>query len=90
MSDSKVVDSSKLSIVDAAAGPSGARRLLAFLCADVPVEFLARAQRSQDWAERAALAMHPRTPPLIIERLACDGNAYVRALAREVLENRGG
>jgi hypothetical protein len=71
------------SIVDSAArGVQSTKRLLAFLCDDAPVDALARAQRSSDWLERAAIARHPSTPPDVIKRLSTDGNAVVRALAR--------
>jgi hypothetical protein len=90
MSDVQSLDMSRVSIMDAAAGPQGAKRLLAFFCMDAPAESLARAQRSSDWVERAAVAMHPETPIGVVQRLTCDGNAHVRSLAREALEKRGG
>lgn len=81
-----LLDLNQKQLVEAAAasGP-GPKRLLAFLCADAPVEALAKAQRATDWAERAAIAMHPHAPQSVLERLADDGNVYVRALARERL-----
>jgi hypothetical protein len=90
MSDVQSLDMSRVSIMDAAAGPQGAKRLLAFFCTDAPADSLARAQRSSDWVERAAVAMHATTPIAIVERLTGDGNAHVRALAREALARRGG
>lgn len=75
-------------IAAAARGATGTRRLLAFLREEAPVDALARAQRSSDWLERAAIAIHPSTPRDVLERLAEDGNAYVRALARHSLATR--
>ena len=89
MIDAQVQSTSKQVVEDAARGASGVRRLLAFLCPDAPVDALARAQRAADWAERAAIAMHPNTPADVLRRLAEDGNTYVRALARESLAGRG-
>lgn len=73
---------SKSILASAARGGQSTKRLLAFLCDDAPVDALARAQRSSDWLERAAIARHPDTPPDVIKRLSLDGNAVVRALAR--------
>ena len=73
---------SKNNVATAARGGQSTKRLLAFLCDDAPVDALARAQRSSDWLERAAIARHPSTPPDVIKRLSTDGNAVVRALAR--------
>ena len=73
---------SKNIVVSAARGGPSTKRLLAFLCEDAPVDALAKAQRSSDWMERAAIARHPNTPPDVIKRLSMDGNAVVRALAR--------
>lgn len=73
---------SKGILASAARGGPSTKRLLAFLCDDAPVDALARAQRSSDWLERAAIARHPDTPPDVIKRLSLDGNAVVRALAR--------
>ncbi len=47
-----------------------------------PADALAKAQRSSDWLERAAIAIHRNTPPDVVKRLAQDGKAVVRALAR--------
>ena len=73
---------SKSILASAVRGGQSTKRLLALLCDDAPVEALARAQRSSDWLERAAIARHPDTPPDVIKRLSMDGNAVVRALAR--------
>ena len=89
MTDSQVPSTSKQVVEDAARGAPGVRRLLAFLCPDAPVDALARAQRATDWAERAAIAMHANTPVDVLNKLAEDGNTYVRALARESLAGRG-
>lgn len=75
-------------VVKAAKGVSGNSRLLAFLCPDAPAEALAKAQRSNDWRERAAIAFHPNTPEIVLQRLTNDGNAIVRALAKHSLANR--
>lgn len=74
---------SSQAVEEAARGAPGVRRLLAFLSVDAPVDALAKSQRASDWAERAAIAMHPKTPDSVLMRLAEDGNSYVRALARE-------
>ena len=89
MTDAKVLSASNQAVEDVARGGPGVRRLLAFLSPDAPVDALARAQRATDWAERAAIAMHPNTPADVLKRLAEDGNTYVRALARESLAGRG-
>lgn len=89
MTEEKVPSASKQVVEDAARGAPGVRRLIAFLCPDAPVDALARAQRATDWAERAAIAMHANTPVDVLNRLAEDGNTYVRALARESLAGRG-
>ena len=89
MTDSQVPSTSKQVVEDAARGAPGVRRLLAFLCPDAPVDALARAQRATDWADRAAIAMHANTPVDVLNKLAEDGNTYVRALARESLAGRG-
>jgi hypothetical protein len=68
-------------VASAARGGPSTKRLLAFLCEDAPVDALARAQRSSDWLERAAIARHPNTPHDVIKRLSTDGNAVVRVLA---------
>ncbi len=75
-------------VVKAANGVSGNTRLLAFLCPDAPPEALAKAQRSNDWRERAAIAIHPNTPEIVLNRLSNEGNAIVRALAKHSLVNR--
>ncbi len=75
-------------VAKAANGASGEKRLLAFLCSDAPTEALAKAQRSNDWRERAAIALHPKTPENILRRLADEGHAVVRALARHALQER--
>jgi hypothetical protein len=69
-------------VITAAVGGACNKRLLAFLCEEAPAAALAKAQRSSDWLERAAIAMHPNTPPDVVARLAQDGNAVVRAIAR--------
>ena len=89
MTDDQVPSTSKQVVEDAARGAPGVRRLLAFLCPDAPVDALARAQRATDWADRAAIAMHANTPVDVLNKLAEDGNTYVRALARESLAGRG-
>lgn len=73
---------SKDTVAIAARGGQSTKRLIAFLCDDAPVDALARAQRSSDWLERAAIARNPNTPPDVIKRLSTDGNAVVRSLAR--------
>lgn len=75
-------------IVKAANGNSGTSRLLAFLCPDAPAGALAKAQRSNDWHERAAIALHPNTPENVLARLAQEGNAVMRALAKRSLAQR--
>ena len=57
-------------------------RLLALLSPWVPVPALAKYFRSTWWVERAAIAIHPATPPTTRALLAEDGNAVVRAAAR--------
>lgn len=69
-------------VIAAAKGGPCNKRVLAFLCDEAPADALAKAQRSSDWLERAAIAMHRNTPPDVVKRLAQDGNAVVRALAR--------
>jgi len=75
-------------VVKAAKGISGNTRLLAFLCPDAPADALAKAQRSNDWRERAAIAIHPNTPEIVLQRLSNEGNAVVRALAKHTLAER--
>jgi hypothetical protein len=69
-------------VLSAASGGPCNKRMLAFFCKEAPASALAKAQRSNDWLERAAIAMHPNTPPDVVSRLARDGNAVVRAIAR--------
>jgi len=75
-------------IVKAANGSSGTTRLLAFLCPDAPADALAKAQRSNDWRERAAIALNSNTPESVLIRLSQEGNAVVRALAKRSLAQR--
>ena len=63
-------------------------RLIAFVWIDCPVGALARAQRSNDWCERAAIARHPKTPGSTLANLARDSNPVVRALAIANLAGR--
>ena len=72
-------------VIAAANGAPGNKRLFAFLCDDAPADALAKAQRSTDWLERAAIAMNPNTPPEVVQRLAKDGNAVVRSVAAHAL-----
>lgn len=69
-------------VISASSGVRGNKRLLAFLNPGAPVVALAKSQRSSDWLERAAIAMHSSTPPEVVKRLSQDGNSVVRALAR--------
>ena len=64
------------------------RRLTAFCWADCPTASLAKAQRSADWAERAAIARHPKTPESALKNLAEDTHPVVRALAKHNLAGR--
>ena len=75
-------------VVKAANGISGNTRLLAFLCPDTPPAALAKAQRSNDWRERAAIAINPNTPEIVLVRLSKEGNAVVRSLAKDALLKR--
>lgn len=75
-------------VVKAANGKSGNTRLLAFLCPDAPPDALAKAQRSNDWRERAAIAINPNTPEIVLVRLSQEGNAVVRSLAKDALLKR--
>ncbi len=68
----------------AAAMPS-LNRLLALLSPWTPVPALAKYFRSTWWEERAAIAIHPATPPATRALLAEDGNVVVRAAARAML-----
>lgn len=72
-------------VIAAANGAPGNKRLFAFLCGEAPADALAKAQRSTDWLERAAIAMNPNTPPDVVQRLAKDGNAMVRSIAAHAL-----
>ena len=63
------MDMRELVIASAKGGPCN-KRLLAFLCDEAPAEALAKAQRSSDWLERAAIAMHANTPPAVVARSA--------------------
>lgn len=61
------------------------KRLACLLLPDCPIPVLARAVRSSDWKERLAVACHPNTPPAIREKLAKDGNEFVRCAAWETI-----
>lgn len=61
------------------------KRLLCLLLPECPIPVLAKALRSADWKERLATASHPKTPPAIRQRLASDGNEFVRAAAQAAL-----
>jgi len=63
-------------------------RLIAFHQPDCPPSRLAKAQRSNWWPERCAIASHPKTPLSAVRRLADDGNVVVRAAARDELARR--
>lgn len=82
-----MTSSSNNLVESAARGVPSTERLLAFLSEDAPVDALARAQRASDWMERAAIARNIHTPISIVERLANDGNAVVRAIAKSRLES---
>lgn len=77
-------------VAKAANGTSGNNRLLALLCPDAPIDALLKAQRSNDWRERAAIALHPNTSERILGYLADEEHAVVRALARHALQIRCG
>jgi hypothetical protein len=62
------------------------QRLACLLLPDCPTAVLAKAGRSSDWKERLAIACHPKTPPAIRQRLANDGNRFVRAAAQQAIE----
>ena len=64
------------------------RRLTAFCWADCPTAALAKAHRSADWVERAAIARHPKTPESALKNLAEDTHPVVRALAKHNLAGR--
>ena len=60
----------------------GFKRLIALMCEDdVPIEGLAKACRSPDWIERAAVARNKKTPKNILNVLAEDADVVVRGLA---------
>lgn len=65
-------------------------RLLCLLSKDVEIAGLAKAQRSTDWLERAAVARHPNTPLTTLRSLVNDGNMVVRTLAQKNLEEKDG
>ena len=66
----------------------GFKRLIALMCeGDVPIEGLAKACRSPDWMERAAVARNKKTPKNILNILAEDADVVVRTLAQS---NMGG
>ena len=64
------------------------KRLIAFCWDDCPTASLAKAQRSNDWAERAAIARHSKTPESALKNLADDTHPVVRALAKQNLSER--
>lgn len=65
----------------------GFKRLVALMCEDgVPIEGLARACRSPDWMERAAVARNKKTPGNILNILVEDADSVVRVLARNNME----
>jgi hypothetical protein len=64
------------------------KRLIAFCWDDCPTASLAKAQRSNDWAERAAIARHPKTPESALKNLVGDTHPVVRALAKQNLSER--
>lgn len=64
------------------------KRLIAFVWKDCPPASLAKAQRSTDWIERAAIARNPQTPASTLQNLAEDVHPVVRALARGNLDRR--
>jgi len=51
----------------------------------VPPEYLEARTGAPEWIERFAIARNPRTPRLLLERLANDGNRLVRAAAHAAL-----
>ena len=62
----------------------GFKRLLALMCEDeVPIEGLAKACRSPDWMERAAVARNKKTPQNILNILVQDADIVVRSLAQD-------
>ena len=66
----------------------GFTKLLKLLCSDVDIAGLARAQRSLDWLERAAVARHPKTPVNVLKNLVNDANTIMRTLAEKNLEGK--
>jgi hypothetical protein len=62
--------------------------LVSFCWKDCPTGSLAKAQRSTDWAERAAIARHPKTPDAALKNLVQDPHPVVRALAKANRESR--
>lgn len=64
------------------------KRLLAFVWPDCPTGSLAKAQRSNDWLERAAIARHSKTPDSTLNNLVTDAHPMVRVLAKTNLEGR--
>ena len=64
------------------------KRLVAFCWKDCPIGSLAKAQRSTEWEDRAAIARHPKTPESALKNLVQDTNPVVRALAKENLKGR--
>lgn len=64
------------------------KRLIAFCWDDCPTASLAKAQRSNDWVERAAIARHPKTPDSALKHLVEDTHPVVRALAKHNLSER--
>lgn len=64
------------------------KRLIAFCWTDCPTASLAKGQRSNDWAERAAIARHPKTPESALKNLVDDTHPVVRALAKHNLAER--
>lgn len=79
----------KSKVITAARGVPSTKRLMAFLSNEAPVDALARAQRSSDWMERAAIARNPNTPLDVVKRLAEDGNVVVRTIARQKVTRIG-
>lgn len=64
------------------------KRLIAFCWDECPTASLAKAQRSNDWGERAALARHPKTPESTLKNLVDDTHHVVRVLAKQNLSER--
>ena len=55
----------------------------------LPVPILTAFASSPFGVERCFVALHPKTPRSLLQALTHDGNRYVRALARVMLEKRG-